>query len=241
VRSQAEWDEVHRRIAAGMNDCVISRATGIPRPTVMGWRHKGPTRPRRSTFCPRCDGAALDHLAYAYLLGLYLGDGCLSWHRRDVYCLRISLDKKYPNIIAECARAMAIVGRHAVARSPGKGCIVVNASWKHWPCVFPQHGPGRKHDRTIELLPWQRDITRRHPGLLLRGLIHSDGCRILNRVNGTGYPRYHFSNKSSGIRDIFSEACGDYGIRWTACRTELLSVARRRDVARLDLAVGPKT
>jgi hypothetical protein len=100
---------------------------------------------------------------------------------------------------------------------------------------------GRKHERKIELLSWQRDITRKHPGLLLRGLIHSDGCRILNRVNGTDYPRYHFTNRSAGIRDIFCAACEDYRVHWTACRTELLSVARRRDVARLDLAVGPKT
>lgn len=224
-----------------MNDCAIARATGINRRTVLEWRHQGPIRRRRNSGCPRCDGASLDNLAYAYLLGLYLGDGCLSWHRRDVYCLRITLDVKYPNIIADCARAIATVGARRVAQTPAKGCVVVNASWKHWPCLFPQHGPGKKHLRTIELVSWQREIARKEPGSLLRGLIHSDGCRILNRINGTDYPRYHFSNRSSGIRQIFCGACEDYGIRWTACREELLSVARRRDVARLDLVVGRKT
>jgi len=244
VRSQTEWEAVHRLIASGMNDCAIARATGIPRPTVKDWRHQGAHRrkraQRRST-CPRCDLVALDETAYAYLLGLYLGDGCLSRYRRDVYRLRISLDAKYANIIAECARAMATVSARSVGYTHPRGCIVVDAYWKHWPCLFPQHGPGRKHERRIALLTWQRDVARRHPGLLLRGLIHSDGCRILNRVNGTDYPRYHFSNKSSGIRDIFCAACDDYRIRWTVCRPELLSVARRADVARLDLAVGPKT
>jgi len=224
-----------------MNDCAIARATGINRRTVLEWRHQGPIRRRRNSGCPRCDGLSLDNLAYAYLLGLYLGDGCLSWHRRDVYCLRITLDVKYPNIIADCARAMATVSARRVAQTPAKGCVVVNASWKHWPCLFPQHGPGKKHLRTIELVSWQREIARKEPGSLLRGLIHSDGCRILNRINGTDYPRYHFSNRSSGIRQIFCGACEDYGIRWTACREELLSVARRRDVARLDLVVGRKT
>ena len=224
-----------------MNDCAIARATGINRRTVLEWRHQGPIRRRRNSGCPRCDGLSLDNLAYAYLLGLYLGDGCLSWHRRDVYCLRITLDVKYPNIIADCARAIATVGARRVAQTPAKGCVVVNASWKHWPCLFPQHGPGKKHLRTIELVSWQREIARKEPGSLLRGLIHSDGCRILNRINGTDYPRYHFSNRSSGIRQIFCGACEDYGIRWTACREELLSVARRRDVARLDLVVGRKT
>ena len=183
----------------------------------------------------------MDEPAYVYLLGLYLGDGCLSGHPRDVYRLRISLDAKYPNIVSECARAMAAVSRRRVGRVHARGCIVVNAWWKHWLCLFPQHGPRRKHERVIELLPWQREIARSHPGRLLRGLIHSDGCRILNRVNGTDYPRYHFSNMSSDIRQIFCNACEDYGIRWTTCREELLSVARRRDVARLDMVVGPKT
>ena len=32
-----------------------------------------------------------------------------------------------------------------------------------------------------------------HPKEFLRGLIHSDGCRVLNRVNGKGYPRYFFT------------------------------------------------
>lgn len=244
MRSQAEWDEVHRLIASGMNDCAIARATGIPRPTVKDWRHQGTHRPERAqrrSSCPRCDLVALDERAYAYLLGLYLGDGCLSRHRRDVYRLRISLDAKYPNIIAECARAMATVSGRRVGYARPKGCVVVDAYWKHWPCLFPQHGPGKKHHRTIELTPWQRDITRRYPGLLLRGLIHSDGCRILNRVNGTDYPRYHFTNKSSGIRDIFCVACQQFGVHWTAPKPGELSVARRVDTARLDLVIGPKT
>ena len=28
---------------------------------------------------------------------------------------------------------------------------------KHWPCLFPQHGPGRKHERKIELTPGSRN------------------------------------------------------------------------------------
>jgi hypothetical protein len=139
---------------------------------------------------------------------------------------------------------MAIVLGRGVGHPRAKGCVVVDSYWKHWLCLFPQQGPGRKHERKIELLPWQREITREHPGALLRGLIHSDDCRILNRVNGTDYPRYHVThvtNKSSGIMDIFRDACADYGVHWTAPRRDQLSVARRADTARLDLAVGPKT
>lgn len=131
VRSQAERDEVHKLIQAGMNDCAIMRATGIPRPTVRDWRHQGPMRYLRRSVCPRCDGVRLDHSAYAYLLGLYLGDGCLTAHGRHVFRLRISLDARYPNIVAECARAMAIVSGRGVGYHRPRGCIVVNAYWKH--------------------------------------------------------------------------------------------------------------
>ncbi|MFJ6181415.1 hypothetical protein [Streptomyces sp. NPDC092295] len=34
--------------------------------------------PRRSLLCPICDDRPLDKVAYAYLLGLYLGDGHIS-------------------------------------------------------------------------------------------------------------------------------------------------------------------
>lgn len=51
--------------------------------------------------------------SYAYLLGLYLGDGMLSRHRRHVWKLRISLDAKYPFVWAchlvhvDCRRSNA--------------------------------------------------------------------------------------------------------------------------------------
>src|ERR1700687_2165610 len=52
--------------------------------------------------------------AYCYVLGLYLGDGCISRHRR-VWRLRITLDKKYPAIIDRCRAALDTLmhGQHA--------------------------------------------------------------------------------------------------------------------------------
>jgi hypothetical protein len=47
-------------------------------------------------------------------------------------------------------------------------------------CLFPQHGPGRKHERVLEMADWQRAIVERHPADFLRGLFHSDGCRVNN-------------------------------------------------------------
>src|SRR5437588_12677188 len=92
-------------IAAGLNDCEVSRRTGIPRSTIRDWRRHQRSKPSdvlRPSSCPRCDGLPLSWPWYAYLLGMCLGDGCLSEAKRSVYKLRITLDKRYPDIIREC-------------------------------------------------------------------------------------------------------------------------------------------
>ena len=128
------------------------------------------------------------------------------------------------------------------------GCTEVKSTSKHWPCLFPQHGPGRKHERTIKLVPWQEVIVRTYPGLFARGLFHSDGCRVTNRIrrqlaNGERcyeYPRYFFSNESRDILGLCGESLDRLGVSWRLSRRNMLSVARREAVARLDEFVGPK-
>jgi hypothetical protein len=108
--------------------------------------------------------------------------------------------------------------------------------------MFPQHGPGRKHLRSIVLRPWQEEIALTgHPEMLLRGLIHSDGYRGMNRIKGRyEYPRYSFSNRSEDIRGIFIEACRRVGITAKPNGPWQVSVSRRPDVALLDTFIGPK-
>ena len=135
-----------------------------------------------------------------------------------------------------------------IGRRPGvtgkAGCVDVSSGSKQWPCLFPQHGPGPKHLRRIALTDWQQAIVDEHPTGLLRGLIHSDGCRSLNRVVVRGreyaYPRYTFSNVSDDIKRIFCDACDALGIEWRRMNAKNISVARRASVARLDEFVGPK-
>ena len=119
-----------------------------------------------------------------------------------------------------------------------------------WPEAFPQHGPGRKHTRKIELVPWQREIVDRHPREFLRGLLHSDGCRTINRfttrlpsgrVAEYAYPRWFFSNRSDDIRGLFCEYCERLGIRWTQSNPRNISVAHRASVALVDSFVPVKS
>lgn len=118
--------------------------------------------------------------------------------------------------------------------------MYVSSYWKHWPCLFPQQGPGPKHSRPIRLERWQDEIVREHPEAFLRGLIHSDGCRAANRVRGRTYLRYMFCNHSGDILRLFERACGDAGITCTRPSWRTVSVARAADTARMDGFVGPK-
>ena len=48
-------------------------------------------------------------MPYTYLLGLYLGDGCLAEHPRGVYRLRIACANAYPGLVRQCEQAITQV------------------------------------------------------------------------------------------------------------------------------------
>src|SRR5256885_2006558 len=107
---------------------------------------------------------------YAYLLGLYLGDGAIVTKTNR---LEISLDSRYPAVVQSCQLAMQRVHprRRAAVRRKGDGCRVVSSYAWEWIYLFPQHGAGRKHLRPIRLAEWQNQIAAEQPFDLLRGLL----------------------------------------------------------------------
>ncbi|WP_019630667.1 helix-turn-helix domain-containing protein [Actinomadura atramentaria] len=240
-----------RLLASGLTVREIHRQTGIPRQTLYYWK-KDPEKAaaRVVPTCPHCHSRTLDGRPYSYVLGLYLGDGHIVRSRKpEVYRLEITCADSWPGLIEEAARALSeVMPGQAIGRRKSTGCTNVGAYSKHWPCLFPQHGPGLKHTRKIELVPWQQEITDEFTGDFLRGLIHSDGYRGMNRVkrpvNGEDrwyeYPRYSFSNRSMDIQRMFTDALDRLGIAWRQMNRWNVSVARREAVARLDEFVGPK-
>lgn len=254
MRAAAEVGHVLQLAATGLNASQITGATGLPRSTVRDWiagrlPHGFATN---ETACACCGG---DHEfaslppSYPYLLGMYLGDGCISLHARGVARMRIHLDLKYPGIIEETKAAIADhVPGNRVHCQPRSGnytetermtYVIVSAYSKSWVCLFPQHGPGKKHQRPIALTDWQRAAVQQRPGLFLRGLIHSDGCRFLNTGRRWSNPRYSFSNQSQDIRGLFEWACELLGLHTTRA-PHTVYVSRKSDVAELDRHVGPK-
>lgn len=87
-------------------------------------------------------------------------------------------------------------------------------------------------------------MIRAHPHPFVRGLLHSDGCRFVNRVRAGGktyaYPRYNFTNASEDIRTLFTSTCDLLGIEWRRMNARNISIARLESVKELDRFVGPK-
>ncbi|KEF03344.1 MULTISPECIES: helix-turn-helix domain-containing protein [Streptomyces] len=246
-------------LRSGSRNADVARALNVPLGTVSYWLHvdrskrgacPGPHNPR----CPRCDGRPLDEAAYSYLLALYLGDGhIIQYSQHRVPSLMIACGDVWPGLMNECEAAVrAVFPDNSVCRVRRTGCHNVKVYSKHLWCLFPQHGAGKKHDRPIVLEPWQQRIVDTHPWKFIRGLVHSDGCRITNwttrMVGGQKkryeYPRYFFTNKSDDIRKLCSDTLTKVGVEWTTLARGSdpfnISVAKRPSVALMDIHIGPK-
>ena len=156
--------------------------------------------------------------------------------------MRIVLDQKYPAIIDRCSTALELLMPGQRSGSVKKvGCVEVTMYSKHWPCLFPQHGPGKKHDRRIALEPWQQAVVDKETEEFVMGLIHSDGCRVIANDRGVMSIRYHFSNMSEDIIGLFTAALDALDIPWTRSSKKIVSIYRKAATARLDTFIGPKT
>ena len=207
-------EEVRTLAAAGVNDCEIARRLELPRTTVRDIRKP---RRRERPLCPRCwrptRSVRFTAGEYAELLGLYLGDGCISDGPRTQH-LRISLDSRYPTLVAETKRLVERclpANRVSLVKADAGATTIVSAYSSHLSCLFPQHGPGKKHQREIRLQPWQQQSVRDAPWSFLRGCVHSDGCFFINRTGRYRYLSLEFHNLSGDILDLFAGACDAVG------------------------------
>ena len=116
------------------------------------------------------------------LLGVPLPARHLSWRWRPVgrspwvWRLRITMDLRYPRINDRVCSALRAVGGHRVGVVRRSGWVEIGSYWKHWICLFPQHGRGARHLRRIELTDWQRALVTLYPDEVRR---RSDPLRRL--------------------------------------------------------------
>src|SRR5947209_3314442 len=161
-----------RRIALELLDIGLTRRDvcrilDISYNSTYRWQRRLMPSPKAAPIisCFRCnDDGPPDPDAYLYLLGQYLGDGHIRPSGRSI-CLSITCCTDYPEIDAAVAAAMrAVVNVSVFYRGrPGVGCRNVESTTRHWLHLFPQHGPGLKHERAIVLEPWQTALVDRDP------------------------------------------------------------------------------
>jgi hypothetical protein len=233
-------------ISSGSNDCEVARRLGIARSTVRDWRApRYVPKPYQMT-CPRCWRGVRRRFGftdgdYTELLGLYLGDGHIARTGRSDR-LRLFLDSRYQRIVAE---AVALLERSfpgypvGQVQAHGGTMTVVSLYCTHLRCLFPQHGPGKKHERPIVLEPWQGLLLEREPWRFLRGCIRSDGCVFVNKTGKYAYLSYDFKNRSSDILGLFTRACEVVGVEYRRY-AEHVRIYRRASVALMESHVGMK-
>jgi len=232
-------------IAGGVNDCEVARQLGIARTTVRDWRAPRYVSKRTAT-CPRCWRPVHDlrftSSDYALLLGLYLGDGHIVRMART-FRLRIFMDGRYHDMITAARDVVATVLAtdrvHRVTMYDGS-MVVVSAYSTHLPCLFPQHGPGKKHERRIALESWQEAHVDAAPWAFLQGCIWSDGCHFVNRTGPYEYLSYSFDNYSRDVLDLFSSTCDRVGVEHRRYEKSI-RIYRRMAVAAMVEHVGFKS
>ena len=179
--------------------------------------------------------------AYSYILGLYLGDGYINATSR-AYRLRITLDEKYPTVIEQCKLALEILlPNNKVSIINKNGCKDVSIYSNKLLELFPQHGLGYKSNRDVGLLEWQLKIL--DDISFIRGLMHSDGCRYINKVADIHYVNYSFANTSRHISASLCWALRRQKIYFTIVHRKLkenlkpvtvIYIRRKQDVIKLD-------
>src|SRR3954454_12740979 len=93
VYTEQEVNRVFRLLAAGNSTSKISRITTVSQRTIERWVATG--KPSRALPDPERLLHERNKPAYAYLLGLYLGDGCLAYMHRGVFRLQLKHERPW--------------------------------------------------------------------------------------------------------------------------------------------------
>jgi hypothetical protein len=243
--------------AEGFNASEIARRTGIPRATVRDWLAGRVPRARWDCgtlvdSCGACGRPAHRPAdlppEYIYLLGLYLGDGCISAHRRGVYRLRVILDlaTRAPSTRARerfvlSTRADGSIDSSAGATSPGGRNTPMSRcrpTRRRGPACSRSTVPGASIiggssspsgnasccSASATAPAW--------PGALRRLPVHEHRASVAT-------PALLVQQPLGRHQGIFCDACDLLDLHWTTAG-HTIYVSRKADVAVLDEFIGPK-
>jgi len=192
--------------------------------------------------------------SYSYILGFYLGDGCLGHTKKSSRSktFMITNQASFLNMNKLITDSLQTIFpnkkvKHYYRKNSDCVNIMVNAISLEE--LFP-HGKGTKHTRKIELKEWQEEICKQYPKELIKGLIESDGCRF-KPVKKYDYIVYQFTNASKDIHSILQKFCDLLQIEHTSRKREfknekratiyLTCFSKKESVEKLEGFIGKKS
>ncbi len=255
-RPDSEARTVFELKEEGRTDREIEQLTGVPVNTIRAWRNRGlPSALRdhadQRPLCSICGGAEHDlvvrsRYAYSYLLGMYLGDGCLTRNGRS-WMLRVTLDIGYPGIIHECCDAIEeIRGEKRPLprrRSDGTQCVVVSWTWHRWRCYSRSTVPAASIGGEFYWRPGSGRSSMRHLDRSYEVSFTQTAGAVSTACTSTGRTTHTpgtSSRTGPTTSATFTDTCEQLGIEWRQWTRYHVSVARQGSVALLDTFVGPK-
>lgn len=155
---------------------------------------------------------------YAYLFGLYLSDGHISKFPRT-HRMRISFhsEKNQRQMVLAAHTIGLLFPNNSICYTKKKNANCIDLIfYNSLLCeIFPQHGPGAKHLRDLQLEKWQKRIVTNHSSHFMKGLFDGDGSRYL--VSSKNEWKYSFTNKSKDILTFMKECLDCHEIKY--CET----------------------
>lgn len=123
-----------------------------------------------------------DKRLQAYVIGLALGDGNLSNPNGRAVRLRITCDKKYPQLIEYIIRSVsALLPENKVALADHGTYANVSCYSNQWPEILGwKDGKGSKYHQAVRIPDWIKE-RREYAIECLRGLFQTDGSIYYDR------------------------------------------------------------
>lgn len=256
MRTTEEYDKILTLHHQGYNCSQISRKINIPRTTIRDYI-TNINQPNIMRMRKISNNNILEKIInqndlelrkeYSYLLGIFLGDGCLSKMNKGVYRIRITLDAKYPGIINKVKTCVSTVMPNnktsLVKRYVEEylSCVDVSCYSKDWVNLFPFYQPGYKWKYKIQLTDWQKSVVENYPKEFWLGLFHSDGSRY-KQTNANKY-YYQFAQKSEDITNLFMWCSNLLGIKYGITKnktTNRIQIYNKDSIIFLDTFAGSK-
>ena len=241
MRTNTERQKVLEYHNKGLSQNEISKLCNIPRSTISGWI-KSPNK-KNIEFDPY-EYIIKNNLqkTYSYILGLYLGDGYIDKMPRT-WRFRVFNAKTYVELNNHIERELKkIFPLNKVNRVDSNTYYSIYVYSKNIPLLFPHYGEGKKHQRKINLLEWQKKIII--PKYFIKGLFHSDGSYYprTDKRSGKISWSYDFRNESDDILKFFKMYCNEIGIKCTfSSKPKCIHVYRKEYVEKLKKLIGTKT